>query len=82
MKIKFEVEMHYINHISIDHNKMLGKPCIKGTRVTVEQILRKLSEGMDIEELIRSLPSLTPADIRAAMAYSADMIKMEESLAS
>ncbi len=74
--------MHYINHISIDHKKMLGKPCIKGTRVTVEQILRKLSDGMDIKELIISLPSLTPADIRAAMAYSADMIKMEESLAS
>lgn len=37
--------MHYINHISIDHKKMLGKPCIKGTRITVEQVLRKLSEG-------------------------------------
>jgi len=74
--------MHYINYISIDHKKMLGKPCIKGTRITVEQILRKLSEGMEVKELLETLPSLKSEDIYAAMAYSADMIKMEESLAS
>ncbi len=74
--------MHYTNYISIDHKKMLGKPCIKGTRITVEQILRKLSEGINTEDLIVSLLSLKSEDIYVAIAYSADMIKMEESLAS
>jgi len=74
--------MHYKDSISIDHEKMLGKPCIKGTRITIEQILRKLSEGMDSKELLKTLPTLKAEDIYAAMAYSADMIKMEEPLAS
>lgn len=74
--------MNYMAHVSIDYKKMLGKPCIKGTRVTVEQILRRLSEGMSVESLAESLPSITAKDIYAAIAYSADMLKMEESIAS
>ena len=74
--------MNHMDHISIDYKTMLGKPCIKGTRITVEQILKKLSEGVSAEVLAESLPSLTTEDIYAAIAYSADMLKMEESLAS
>jgi len=61
---------------------MLGKPIIKGTRISVEQVLRKLSEGMTIEELLLSYPHLTKEDIFAAISYSADVISQEELIAS
>ena len=61
---------------------MLGKPCIKGTRITVERIIKKLSEGITIKDLLEGYPKLTEADIRSALAYSADVISREELLAS
>jgi len=57
---------------------MLGKPVIKGTRITVELILRKLSEGMSMDEVIQAYPHLTREDILAALSYSADVISKEE----
>jgi len=74
--------MHYMDHISISHKHMLGKPCIKGTRIPVEHILKRLSEGMEIEALLQAYPSLKREDIFSAIAYGADMIRMEEPLAS
>ena len=50
---------------------MLGKPVIKGTRVPVEIILRKLSEGATETDLLDAYPRLTKQDIQAAMAYAA-----------
>ncbi len=57
---------------------MLGKPVIRGTRVTVELILRKLSEGAVIEDLLDAFPRLTREDIQAAMAYAADALAHQE----
>jgi uncharacterized protein (DUF433 family) len=57
---------------------MLGKPVIKGTRITVELILKKLSEGMSLDEVIQAYPHLTRQDILAALSYSADVISKEE----
>ena len=51
---------------------MFGKPVIKGTRITVEQILRKLAGGMDINEIISDHPHLRPEDIFAAQEFAAD----------
>ena len=59
---------------------MVGKPVIRGTRITVEHILTRMSEGMTIEELIEAYPNLTKEDILAALAYSADVIGKEEML--
>jgi len=59
---------------------MLGKPVIKGTRVPVELILRKLGEGETIEDLLQAYPHLTREDILAAFSYSADVIGNEEML--
>ncbi|MEO8711037.1 MAG: DUF433 domain-containing protein [Parafilimonas sp.] len=56
--------------ISIDPKVMLGKPCIKGTRITVELILAKLAQGADYNYLLRGYPNLTLEDIRAAIAYA------------
>jgi len=74
--------MNYKEKIIVNPDIMLGKPVIKGTRIPVELILRKLSEGMPIEELLEAYPHLTKEDILAALSYSADVISREELIAT
>lgn len=74
--------MNYRDYISVAPGIMLGKPVIKGTRITVELILRKLSEGMTQSELLQAYPHLVDKHILAALAYSAEVIGKEELLAS
>ena len=57
--------------IEINPKIMFGKPVIKGTRITVEHILRKLAGGMTLEEIIADHPHLSPDDIYAAAAFTA-----------
>jgi len=64
--------------IEINPAVMLGKPVIRGTRITVELILRKLAEGATEVELLEDYPHLTTEDIRAAMAYGAATVAREE----
>jgi uncharacterized protein (DUF433 family) len=64
--------------IEINPAVMLGKPVIRGTRITVELILRKLAEGATEAELLEDYPHLTTEDIRAAMAYGAATVAHEE----
>lgn len=59
--------------IVVDSEIMVGKPTIKGTRITVELILRKLGRGMTPDEILADHPRLTIADIRAAQAYAAEV---------
>ena len=66
--------------IEINPNIMLGKPVIRGTRIPVELILRKLSEGATESDLIESYPHLSVDDIRSAMRYAADTLAHEESV--
>lgn len=70
--------MNYRNRITADAKVMLGKPVIKGTRITVELILQRLSEGMTIEELLAGYPRLTKEDILAVLSYCAAVISREE----
>lgn len=56
---------------------MGGKPVIKGTRIPVELIVRKLSEGASEGDLRDGYPALQPEDVRAALAYAADMLAHE-----
>jgi len=58
--------------ISVDPAVMMGKPCIKGTRITVELILRKLGAGRSFADLLESYPQLSEADLRTALAFAAD----------
>ena len=62
-----------LNRISVDPNVCFGKPCIRGTRIWVSLILDFLASGMTIEEIIEEYPQLTEDDIRAAIAYGAEM---------
>jgi uncharacterized protein (DUF433 family) len=63
--------------IEINPQVMLGKPVIRGTRIPVELILRKLGEGVTEAELLNAYPRLTRADIQAALAYAADSLAHE-----
>ncbi len=65
------------DRIEINPAVMLGKPVIRGTRITVELILRKLSEGASPEDLLDAYPRLTRPDIQAALAYAADSLAHE-----
>jgi len=60
-----------------DPKVMLGKPVIRGTRITVELILRKLGEGATHKDLLEAYPHLSEADIQAAITYAADTIAHE-----
>ena len=64
--------------IEINPKVMLGKPVIRGTRITVELILRKLGEGATHRDLLESYPHLTEGDIQAAIIYAADTLAHEE----
>lgn len=59
--------------IAVDPRVMAGKPCIKGTRIPVDLILRKLSAAMDVADLMDAYPSLTREDVQAALAFAADL---------
>lgn len=72
--------MNYKNNIISNYKIMLGKPVIKGTRITVEIILRKLSEGAGINDLLLLYPQLKDEDIYAALNYASDVIANEETL--
>ena len=56
---------------------MLGKPVIRGTRVPVELIVRKIGEGASIEDLLDGYPNLTRESVQAALVYAADIIGNE-----
>ena len=72
--------MTITDRIEINPKVMLGKPVIRGTRVPVELILRKLSEGAAEADLLDSYPRLTREDIQAAIGYAADTVAHEETL--
>ena len=73
--------MNYRDRISVNPDVMLGKPVIKGTRITVELILRKLSEGADTQDVLEGYPNLRREDILAALSYGAEVISSEEVVA-
>ena len=72
--------MTLTDRIEIDPDVMLGKPLIRGTRIPVELILRKLSDGASDADLLDAHPRLTRAAIQAAMRYAADALAHEEGL--
>lgn len=70
--------MDFSDRIQINPKIMLGKPVIRGTRITVEIILRKLGEGASEADLLDAYPHLSQKDIRAAVLYAADVLAHEE----
>lgn len=72
--------MTITDRIEINPKVMMGKPVIRGTRLTVELILRKLSEGAGEEDLLEAYPRLSREDIQAAIRYAADTLAHEETI--
>lgn len=70
--------MAVTERIEVNAKVRLGKPVIRGTRVPVELLLRKLSEGASEAELLEAYPRITRRDIQAAMRYAADTLAHEE----
>ena len=68
------------DRIEVNPAIMLGKPVIRGTRIPVELILRKLGEGAREKDLLDAYPNLIEADLRAAMIYAADALAHEETV--
>ena len=64
--------MNYTNIITIESNKRSGKPCIRGLRITVYDILEYLAGGMTVGEILEDFPELTQEDIKACLAFAAD----------
>ncbi|MBI3307239.1 MAG: DUF433 domain-containing protein [Candidatus Omnitrophica bacterium] len=72
--------MTITDRIQVNPKIMMGKPVIKGTRVTVELILRKLSEGAAEADILDAYPRLTREGIQAAIRYAADTVAHEETV--
>lgn len=68
----YTYNMKYRELITIDPDKRGGKPCIRGMRITVYDILEYLSSGMSQEEILNDFPYLTKEDIQACLSYAAD----------
>ena len=74
--------MDYKDYIESNADVMLGKPVVKGTRITVALVLRRLSEGATFEDLILAYPNLTLISIRAVLAYASDVASNESLIAA
>ena len=64
--------MDYRDIITIEPGKRSGQPCIRGLRITVQDVLEYLAGGMSVDELLRDFPDLTRDDVQACFAYAAD----------
>lgn len=67
--------MNYQDIITIEPGKRGGKPCIRGMRITVYDVLEYMASGMSQEEVLNEFPYLTEQDIRACLAFAADREK-------
>ena len=76
-RIDRELSMTDAMRITTDPAIMLGKPIVRGTRITVEHILDELAGGLSIDDLVASHPRLTRDDIRAALAFAAESVRTE-----
>ena len=63
---------NYLDFITIEPGKRSGKPCIRGLRMTVYDVLEYLASGMTEAEILADFPDLTALDIRACLAFAAD----------
>jgi len=59
-----------MERIVVDPKVMAGKPVIRGTRIPVDAIIRRIADGMTIEEILEEYPNLTREDVKAALEYA------------
>ncbi len=66
-----------LSRITIDPQVLVGKPTIRGLRISVEQIIKALANNVSVKELLEEYPELEPEDIQAALFYAAEIISEE-----
>ncbi len=66
-----------LERITVDSDVMVGKPTIRGLRITVEQILKALAAGVSFEDLMKDYPVLETDDFRAVLLYAAQLVEEE-----
>jgi len=66
--------MEIAPRITAEHGKMGGRPCIRGLRIRVTDVLELLASGMSREEILADYPDLEPEDFAAALSYAADQV--------
>lgn len=71
------IKMDWKTRTIVNPDVMTGKPIIKGTRITVEFVIKLLGQGATVTEILREYDHLTPADIQACLAYASDLLKAE-----
>jgi len=67
-----------MKEIVVDPKIMTGKPVIRGTRIPVDAILKRIADGMTVEEILEEYPNLTREKIKAALKYAEDIIRGED----
>lgn len=67
-----------LNRITVNPEVMVGKPTIRGLRITVDQILKALAGGVTIEELLEDYPELEKEDIQAVLIYASELVNEEQ----
>ena len=69
--------MDWRKRIAVDPNILVGKPVIKGTRISVELVIDLLGRGYTVEQILEQYDHLTPEDIQACLAYAGEILKSE-----
>lgn len=67
--------MNYKNRVVQDPDILVGKPVIKGTRIPVDLILKKLAQNISIDEVLKDFPRLTKEDVQAAIFYAEELVE-------
>jgi len=67
-----------LKRITVNPKVMVGKPTIRGLRITVEQILKALGGGVTVDDLLEDYPELEKADIQAALLYASELVNEEQ----
>ncbi len=73
-----QANVHYWERIVVDPEIMVGKPVVKGTRIPVALVLKRLAQDLSLESLFQSYPRLTPDDVKACLAYAEALLSGEE----
>jgi uncharacterized protein (DUF433 family) len=73
--------MNWKDRIVIDSEILVGKPIIKGTRISVELLLDRVADGWSIDDILRSYPHLTRDDVLAALSFAAELFREERFVA-
>ncbi|MBI2650739.1 DUF433 domain-containing protein [Candidatus Woesearchaeota archaeon] len=72
------MEKDFMKRIVVNPRVMVGKPVIKGTRVTIDAILGRIAEGWTFDDILEDFPHITKADIKAAIMYAESIVRGED----